>query len=89
MTNFLNYLNLIGAVLLMEFPNVRSHISNETLDRFQAWKDANVAKISTGDTIMCEGETGKDYPAIEFAEVGWTPETEIQIIVNEIKRLNI
>ncbi len=83
---FLDYLNLIGTILIMEFQNVRSQITNESLDRFQEWKDGHITKIADNEMVLCDGETGKDYPVLSIAEIGWTHPNEIQIIINKVKR---
>ncbi len=85
---FLQLLNIIGAVLITDFSNIRS-LPAETLERYQKWKDENLKLIREGDTVLIAGETNADYPAIEVAEIAWTPATALDIIVNQIKRSSV
>ena len=87
--DLLKYLNLICTVLITEFPNVRSQISGDTLKRFQKWKDNMVKGLRLGELVVCQGETGENYPAIEIAEQAWTDATAMDIILNKIKRLAV
>lgn len=51
-------------------------------------EDANekLKLIRTGEIELCEGYTGKDYPAFGAVELGWTPGAEAEIIYNRIRR---
>ena len=44
--------------------------------------------IRTGAIELCEGETGKDYPAYGYAEQAWEEGTAAQIIANQYARTN-
>ena len=40
-------------------------------------------QIRTGELELCQGHTGSDFPAVGWAQQGWTPEVTAAIIYNE------
>lgn len=85
-TDFLRLINLISAMLIMEFPNVRSQISTDSINRFQTWKDTNINSLTKGDKQVCTGHTGENFPAIATAEIGWNEWVASDIIINSLLR---
>ena len=51
---------------------------------WQEWADKQLDLIRTGEIILCDGETGKNYPAIGWAQYSFTERNYAQIIYNEI-----
>jgi len=81
----LKLLNVIGAVLITEYDNAR-FLTEGDLNRFQQWKDNYMKLIRDGELMLLDGETGKNYPAIATAEVGYTPEAQVDIYLNYLLR---
>lgn len=82
---YLKALNLVGAVLLVNFDNVRK-MPEEDKARYERWFNEGIEALRSENMIVCEGETGVDHPAFATAQVAYTPEAAFNILINAIKK---
>ena len=81
-TGLLSKLNIIEAAAFYQCPCAKPNISDEMRGRYLDWCSTQLEAIRTSHLELCAGATGADFPAIGWAEVGWTPFATAQIITN-------
>jgi hypothetical protein len=83
---YLKKLNIIDAVIYHFCHCAKPHISDDMRQAYLKWIDQELELIRTGKKELCDGETGADFPAVDYAEMTWTDFNTARIIENEIKR---
>jgi len=61
-------------------------LSDEQKQNLLTWATAQLEELRNGNITVCEGDTGKTYPAIGWAEINHTTWSEIEIMDNYDKR---
>lgn len=84
--SYLAKLNIIDAAIYYQCPCSKAHISDEMRRAYLEWIDNQLQLIRTGKLELCDGETGADFPAVDYAELTWTTFNTARIIANTIKR---
>jgi hypothetical protein len=83
---FLKKLNIIDAAVIQNCP-CGNTLTNEQKQMFLEWLNGQFELIRQGKIVVCEGETGSEYPAFGTVEIGWTEWSVAQIISNANQRL--
>jgi hypothetical protein len=86
-TEYLKHLNCVAAALFVKgagcpFPS----LTMEEVEFYGRWLEARLAEIRDGTIDLCEGGTGKAYPAIEWAEQSVTDFAAARITYNAMRR---
>jgi len=84
--DFLQELNLIGAVLMIFCPDCSRRLTDEQKEFYNGWLGEQLALLRTGKLDLCSGATGVEYPSIGWAEMGHTPYNEALIIYKSKQR---
>ena len=82
-TGFLQKLNIIDAASYYQCPCGQPDMSDELRGRYLDWCSTQLEAIRTGNLELCQGHTGSDFPAMGWAQQGWTPHATAEIIFNE------
>jgi hypothetical protein len=83
---YLKKLNIVDAVVYHHCICARPHISDDMKVEYLRWIDAELELIRTGKKELCEGATGADFPAADYAELTWTNFNVGRILENEAMR---
>lgn len=83
---YLKKLNLIDASVYYYCMCAKPHISEDMRQAYLNWIDRELELIRTGKKELCAGETGADFPAVDYAEMTWTRFSTEQILANEVLR---
>ena len=81
-TNYLKKLNIIDTAVMYLNP-CGPQLNDEQRRLFMEWINAQLEAIRTGKLELCAGETGSEFPAIDWAEQGTTEFAQGEIIVND------
>lgn len=79
---YLAKLNIIDAQVFYNCACGNTPISDDRKTALQTWVDAQLTLISNGTIEVCAGETGADFPAIDWAEQSGTAFAAAEIIEN-------
>lgn len=79
-TSWLQKLNVIEAAAFYSCPCGKPNLSDDTRQALLEWATAQLADLRDGKIAVCEGDTGKAYPAIGIAEIGQTLWSDAEII---------
>jgi len=82
---YLAKINIIEAAVLFQQP-CGPELSEDMKKAYLEWITKELDKIRTGKLELCAGETGSEYPAIAWAEMGLTEFNQARIISNDIDR---
>jgi hypothetical protein len=80
---FLAKLNIIDAASYYQCKCGQPSMTDELRGRYLDWCSTQLEAIRTGALELCHGETGSDFPALGWAQQGWTPWSTAEIIFNE------
>lgn len=81
--NYLKKLNIVDAAVMYMNPCGPQFTADERR-LFMDWINAQLEAIRTGKLELCVGETGSEFPAIDWAEQGTTEFAQAKIIVNDM-----
>lgn len=82
---YLRKLNIIDAAVLQNCP-CGAALKDEDRSIWMDWLNKQFDMIQSGRLVLCEGETGSEYPAFGTAEIGYTEFGQAQIIQNRMQR---
>jgi hypothetical protein len=85
-TAYLEKLNIIDAASYYQCPCGQPHMTDEMRQSYLRWCSDQLALIRTGQTELCHGATGSDFPAVGWAEQGLTEFATAEIIANYAAR---
>jgi len=80
---YLKKLNIVDAAVMYMNP-CGPQFNDDQRRLFMDWINAQLEAIRTGKLELCAGETGSEFPAIDWAEHGVTEFNQTRIIVNDI-----
>jgi len=83
---YLKKLNIIDAVLYYQCPCAKPHISEDMQKTYLTWMNTQLESIRMGKIELCAGETGSEFPAVDWADQGVSEFAQAQIIVNDALR---
>jgi hypothetical protein len=83
--DFLTKLNCINTAVTYRVP-CGPRLTDDDLRYWTDWLDKMFGMIRTGELELCEGSTGKNYPAFEIAQQSWTEFNAVQLIRNRALR---
>jgi len=84
--SFLKKLNIIDAETYYNCPCRGARVSETMRQKYIDWMDAQMELIRTGKLELCAGETGSDFPSLDWADQGVTEFAAAKIISNDIDR---
>jgi hypothetical protein len=84
--NYLKKLNCVEGAVFYGCSCGGAKLTDDMKRTWIEWLNTQLEAIRTGKLELCEGSTGSDYPALGWAEIGWTPDNEARIIINEEQR---
>jgi hypothetical protein len=79
---YLAKLNIIDAQVFYNCNCGNNKLDEDAKARLQTWVQTQLDLIRTGNLELCSGETGSDFPAIDWAEQSGTAFAAAEIIVN-------
>ena len=79
---FLRKLNVVLAAVMYKCPCARPSLTDDERLMFMQWVLDSLEKVRTGELELCDGETGKYFPALAYAQMSWTPWRAAEIIVD-------
>jgi len=80
--DFLKKLNVIEAAVIHNCPCQSARLSDAMKPTWLEWITNQMELIRTGKLELCDGETGSEYPAFGWAEMGVTEFNQARIIYN-------
>jgi hypothetical protein len=83
---FLKHLNCVLAALTLQGPCPCPNLTTEEIRIYGEWINARLAEIRDGTIELCEGHTGKNYPAYGVAEIATTEFAARRILENYYMR---
>lgn len=84
--NYLSKINIIEASMFYNCPCAQPSLSEEQKARYMEWSKDQLAQIRDGNLALCEGDTGKTYPAFGIAEIAYNAWQEIEIADSYARR---
>lgn len=82
-TNYLKKLNIVDTAVMYNNPCGPQFTTDERRI-FLEWINNQLEAIRTGKLELCAGETGAEFPAVNWAEQGTTEFAQAKIIENDI-----
>ena len=82
-TGFLQKLNIIDAASYYQCPCGQPTMTDELKARYMDWCSVQLEAIRKGELDLCDGATGSEFPALGWAQQGWTNRATAEIIFNE------
>ena len=76
-TDYLKELNAVAAAIMLNAPCIR--LSQEQRELFATYLNDQLTLIRTGETALCDGHTGTNYPAFAVAQYGVTDRNVAQM----------
>ena len=83
-TQYLKKLNVMDAQVIKQCPC--GSMPNADRQMWQEWLEGQYTLIREGKIVLCEGETGSQYPAFADAEIAHTDWSAAEIITHRIER---
>jgi hypothetical protein len=80
-------LNIIEAGAFHSCSCGSTKLSDEVKQNMLEWAGTQLENLRNGNLIVCVGDTGKEYPAVGWAEIAHTAWGEVEIIENAEKRI--
>ena len=80
---FLQKLNIIDAASYYQCRCGQPSMTDELRGRYLDWCSTQLEAIRSGALELCDGATGSDFPAVGWAQQGWTAWSTAEIIYNE------
>jgi hypothetical protein len=84
---YLAKINIIEASAFYTCPCAKPNLSDERQQNFVEWAERQLIQIRDGEIVLCEGDTGKNYPAVGTIQYSHTPWTAEEIINNNLASL--
>jgi hypothetical protein len=81
---YLKKLNVIDAAVIQQCPC--GNMPDEQKQMWLDWLQNQFEGIRSGKIVVCQGETGSDYPAFASAELNYTEWSEAEIILHREQR---
>ena len=75
-------INIVEAGAMHQCRCADPKMDSETKRMFLEFAERQTERIRTGELELCDGHTGKDYPAFQWAEQATTPFAAAEIIKN-------
>jgi hypothetical protein len=85
---WLDKLNIIEAAAFYSCPCGRPNVSDDARNNLLLWATEQLKALRDGEVAVCEGDTGKNYPAVAWAEIAHSDWEAAQIINNYDQRSN-
>lgn len=85
-SGYLGKINIIEASMFYNCPCAQPSLSEEQKARYMEWSKDQLTQIRDGNIAVCEGDTGKTYPAFGIAEIAYTSWQELEIADNYARR---
>lgn len=82
-TQYLRDLSIVLAVVYHACPCARPKLTVEEKRMYLEQAREELRQIRTGEIELCDGATGADFPAVGWAQQGWTGWATAEIIYNE------
>jgi len=82
----LRKLCVVEAAVFHNCPCGNARLSDAMKQTYLRWVTDELANIRMGKIELCEGETGSEFPAVGWIEMGWSPWSQGQIVMNRIAR---
>ena len=80
-------LNIMDAAVLQNCPCGQALRTEEAKSRVMEWLEKQYELIRMSQTVLCEGATGADYPAMGVTQYGGSTDwNDIQIIIDREAR---
>lgn len=83
-TQYLKKLNVVDAAVIQQCPC--GSMPDDHKQMWLEWLNTQFELIRKGEIVVCEGETGSQYPAFAAVEMTLTDWNEAQIIINRERR---
>ena len=83
-TQYLKKLNVVDAAVIQQCSC--GSIPDDQRQMWQEWLEGQYTLIREGKIVLCEGETGSQYPAFANAEIAHTDWSAAEIITHRIER---
>ena len=80
---FLKKLTLIDAMVLHNCPCGNANLTDAMKQTWLRWMSEQLSAIRDGKLELCAGETGNEYPALGWAQMGYTEAGRAEIIIDE------
>jgi len=81
-TGWLAKLNIIEAGAFHSCSCGSTKLSDEVKQSMLEWANTQLENLRNGNLVVCTGDTGKEYPAVGYAEIAYDSFTTLQIIEN-------
>jgi len=85
-SNYLAKIAEIEAAVIHNCPCGRALTDTAQRQMWLTWIDQQLTAIRRGDLALCEGETGNDFPYLQFAEQSVTVYNAVRIVRNRYLR---
>jgi len=79
---YLEKLNVIEAAAFYQCTCARPNISDEMRQAYMQWATNELQNIRMGNIDLCQGATGREYPAVGWAEYSFTEGNWRRLIIN-------
>ncbi len=83
---YLASINIILGAALQACPCGQARLSEDEQAQWADWASTEIERIASGAVPLCSGDSGADFPAIDWAEVNYNGFTEAAIIFNQTQR---
>ncbi len=83
---YLKKLNIIEAGVLYNNSCGNPNLSDAQRRLLLEWVNGETGQILSGEKEVCQGYTGSSYPVVGYAQGNWTIFSEMQLIIDSIKR---
>lgn len=83
--SFLKKINILSTAVIYHAP-CGPKLSDEERQNWLTWIDNQLIAIREGKIELCDGYTGKDFPAMGIAQQAWTEFQSSQLIINRARR---
>jgi hypothetical protein len=85
-TAYLKKLNIYDALSYYLCPCGKVKMSDEARAAYLAWAENQFSLLRKGEIEVCAGETGSDFPALDWADQSVTEFAAARIISNDVDR---
>lgn len=80
---YLKKINVIEAAVVYNCPCANPRFNQDTKQMWQGWLVNQFEMINNMTIELCAGETGANFPAVGWAEMGWTEFQRAEIVWND------
>lgn len=85
-TTYLKKLNIYDALTYYMCPCAKLKLSDDARAAYLAWAEKQFELLRSGAIEVCSGETGSEFPALDWADQSVTEFAAAKIISNDIDR---